>query len=336
MAFPKPKRTLLYITVVLALPVYWAARVIIDKIQAPEAEALAFAAMLGFFFLLYLGWYAPDIRPEKRDSSFRKKIILLGAVVLASFVVLAVHADLQFNGLPGTNLLLFWLPFVALGVSLGGMLRLFFNDLERRLQQADIRATQSRSELQLLQSQLSPHFLFNTLNSLYGLAINDHQKVPGLLLKLSELLRYSVYEAKEIFVPLSAEVAYINNYIDFEKIRIGERLNLKTSIETVPDQAIHIAPMLLIVFIENAFKHAKNTHSKVITVEISLQTWEGRILFAVRNSYEEQTSGKLATHGGVGLDNTLKRLEALYPGEHQLLMEKKDNQYIVNLQLIAK
>jgi LytS/YehU family sensor histidine kinase len=106
-----------------------------------------------------------------------------------------------------------------------------------------------------------------------------------LLLKLSELLRYSVYDAKELFVPLKSEIAYINNYIEFEKIRIGERLHLTTSIEIVLSDDIKIAPMLLIVFIENAFKHSKNTIDKDVYIDIALKTWHKTILFSVKNSH---------------------------------------------------
>lgn len=336
MAFPKSNRILLYISLIMAVPVYWAAEIFLGKLQVGETEAVAFAATLAFFFLLFLGWYLPDARPGMAERHYRKKLGSLSAVFLVSFIVLAVHADLQLKDLPGINLLLFWLPFILLSLSLGSILRVFIAGLEQRFRQADLSAAQSRSELQLLQSQLSPHFLFNTLNSLYGLSINDHHKVPALLVKLSDLLRYSIYDVKEMFVPLSSEIAYIQNYIDFEKIRIGERLELKTAITPVTSADIQIAPMLLIVFVENAFKHAKNTHSKNIRVEISLQTWENRILFAVKNSYEERPVKKPDNHSGLGLDNTMKRLKALYPDQHQLLIEKKDNQYIVNLQLMIK
>jgi len=336
MALPKSNRILLYISLILALPVYWAANNFMNRLQVGESESVAFAATLAFFFLLFFGWYIPETRLPLAKGNFQKKMMAWGAVSLVSFVVLAVHADVQFAALPGINLMLFWLPFVSLSLAIGVIFRLFFAALEQRLREAEAMATQSRSELQLLQSQLSPHFLFNTLNSLYGLSINDHNKVPALLLKLSDLLRYSVYDVKEMFVPLNSEITYIQNYIDFEKLRIGERLQMKTMIGPVSDKNIHIAPMLLIVFIENAFKHAKNTNSKTINIEISLQTWENCILFVVKNSYEEQAVKKPDAHSGLGLDNTLKRLKALYPGEHQLQIEKKDDQYSVNLQLMVK
>ncbi|WP_170299243.1 sensor histidine kinase [Larkinella terrae] len=207
-----------------------------------------------------------------------------------------------------------------------------------QLQEAKAQAIQSQSELHLLQSQLSPHFLFNTLNNLYGISITQHEKIPALLLKLADLLRYSVYDTKELFVPLKDELAYINNYIDFEKIRVGERLALTTSIEDFNLSDIRIAPMLLIVFIENAFKHSKNTTDQKISIEITLKVWGNSILFSVRN-----TKGKSPDEGsisenssGLGLANVKKRLDLVYPNAHDLKIDNEDSYYLVMLQLKVK
>src|ERR1700748_100687 len=111
------KRTILYISLVLALPVYWTARIFMDRIQAPETEATAFAATLAFFFLLFLGWYAPDTRKDINTRRYRKAMSFLAGVSLACIIVLAVHADLQFGSMPGLNTLLFWLPFILLSLA---------------------------------------------------------------------------------------------------------------------------------------------------------------------------------------------------------------------------
>ncbi|MBZ0097726.1 MAG: histidine kinase, partial [Taibaiella sp.] len=203
---------------------------------------------------------------------------------------------------------------------------------EQELLEAKNSAAHSESELRLLQSQLSPHFLFNTLNNLYGLSLTQHEKIPPLLLKLSDLLRYSVYDTNEAFVSLKDELGYINNYIEFEKIRLGERLVLKMDIDMPAGDNTKIAPMLLIVFIENAFKHSKNTYDKKVFVDISLKTWNDLVLFAVKNSYgkEEKTFNK---NSGFGLDNVRKRLELIYPGTHKLDIKDTSGSYSVMLHL---
>jgi len=180
-----------------------------------------------------------------------------------------------------------------------------------------------------LQSQLSPHFLFNTLNNMYGLSITKHEQIPPLLLKLSELLRYSVYEANELFVPLKNEVAYIYNYIEFEKLRIDDKLVLKMDIEEIHSDAIRIAPMLLIVFIENAFKHSKKTSAAQIFIDISLKISGKSILFSVKNSHNKEVrdAETVDKNSGFGLVNTIRRLNLLYPDEYQLDIQENDDFY---------
>jgi LytS/YehU family sensor histidine kinase len=218
------------------------------------------------------------------------------------------------------------------------MVKLTRSITQKQLEEARKAAAQSKGELQLLQSQLSPHFLFNTLNNLYGLSITQHEKIPSLLLRLSELLRYSVYEAGEAYVPLKMELDYINNYIEFEKIRMGDRLVLTTEIQSLSTNDILIPPMLLIVFVENAFKHAGNTSAKKLFIDIKLAV-EGKIIaFRVTNSYSrEQATRKLpGKNSGMGLANVYKRLELLYPAEHILERHEENDIYTVTLQITTR
>lgn len=220
----------------------------------------------------------------------------------------------------------------------GAIISLINNRIKNEIQEARTASSHSRSELQLLQSQLSPHFLFNTLNNLYGLSITEHEKVPGLLLKLSELLRYSVYETKETFVSLAEEVNYLKNYIDFEKVRLGERLELNLNIPE-PDQVnARIAPMLLIVFVENAFKHSGNTYDEKIYVKIDLELQGHHLLFRVENSCLKSVSGLsvVQKHSGFGLENLKKRLDLLYKNEHELKTEESEKEFKVSLMLKNK
>ncbi|RZM07863.1 MAG: GHKL domain-containing protein, partial [Pedobacter sp.] len=148
-------------------------------------------------------------------------------------------------------------------------------------------------------------------------------------------LRYSVYDAGEAFVPLKHELAYINNYLQFEKLRIGDRLMLTTEIEEFVSDEVKIAPMLLIIFIENAFKHSKNTATPEIFVDIKIKTWGNSILFSVRNTYgkDEQKSNLIGKSNGFGLPNVRKRLQLLYPNAHDLHVQSDEMFYSVELQL---
>lgn len=193
------------------------------------------------------------------------------------------------------------------------------------------------SELSLLRSQVSPHFLFNTLNNMYSLSINRPNQMPALLLKLSELLRYSVYEADQPMVQLKDELDYIRNYIDLENIRSADRLSLTVNLPDVPLN-VKIAPMLLIVFVENAFKHARNTLESEIQIIINCKVVNENIYFEVANSYSDKgakdTTEKHSS--GFGIANVTKRLDLLYPSEYELKQTCPENQFKVELCVKAK
>jgi sensor histidine kinase YesM len=331
-------RSFLLICLFACVPVYWASLFYIEVVTHKENEELATAAAIGFFGFFYIGWSLSRLWASNFKSISKKFFVVLPIIIFACILWLFFHADFQIVEKPAINLLLFWLPFIFLSFSIGALVMLTRMHVNNQIKQAYATAEQSQSELHLLQSQLSPHFLFNTLNNLYGLSITQHERIPALLLKLSSLLRYSVYDVKDLFVPLKSEIDYINNYIDFEKIRVGDRLVLNSSFEPIRNEEIKIAPMLLITFIENAFKHSKNTVDKEIFIDIDLRTWHDRILFSIKNSYHRDESAQpvLKKDSGLGLANAKKRLELLYPNEHELRVEEKDGFYSVMLQLKVK
>jgi LytS/YehU family sensor histidine kinase len=226
------------------------------------------------------------------------------------------------------------MPFFTVGLITGILLKLVSHSIQKERQEVQIKTEQKESEFNLLQSQLSPHFLFNVLNNLYGISIEDHQRIPPLLLKLSNLLRYSVYGAKKRFVPLKEELEYIKNYIEFEQIRISDRLQLQTNIEEINTPQIKIAPLVLIVFVENAFKHAKNTLTKKIDICISLKIEGNFIRFSISNSYHhEKGDSVMLEDSGLGLENTIKRLMLLYGSDYKLEQSVEKDQYRVELLL---
>ncbi len=330
--------TFLVICVFTCVPVYWAALFYIEAVTGQEIEELAVAATVCFLGSFYIGWVLAKSLAFRFGKPHKYTLTALGLLIFANIIWLFVHADFPLRSMRAINLLLYWLPFIFMAITIGATVNLVRITFYSQLQHANVNAAQSKSELLLLQSQLSPHFLFNTLNNLYGLSITQHQKMPPLLLKLSELLRYSIYDAKELLVPLKSEITYINNYIDFERIRIGDRLHLTTSIEVVLSHEMKIAPMLLIVFIENAFKHSKNTTDKNVYIDIALKTWNQTILFSVKNSYSNINNerNKLRNDGGLGLANAMKRLQLLYAGDYELTIDDTNGIYSVLLKLKAK
>ena len=255
------------------------------------------------------------------------------AIILVLWYYL-VRFGLNLPNLGFVGLSVAYSPVFILGLVAGFLIKLIRNYTQKQLNEARAQTVQKENELHQLHSQLSPHFLFNTLNNMYGIAIADHKRIPRLLLKLSDLLRYSLYETAAPFVPLKDELAYIRNYIEFEKMRISDRLILTEDIEE-PGASVRIAPMVLIVFIENAFKHSKNTLSEKVMIDISLKVCAGAILFSISNSYtaENKRNGLVNGHSGLGLANAAKRLELLYGKDQQLNIFTNNARYVVELEL---
>jgi hypothetical protein len=317
------------------IPIFIAIHPYVESISIDNDESVSFAATVFFILGVFSGRYISQVWSARLTKLPIPLMFLLATVITTSVGWLFFHADFPLPGRAAINLVLFWIPFILVSIALGVMMKVVHAVTQNQLIEAQSDAAHSKSELNLLQSQLSPHFLFNTLNNLYGLSISDHQKIPQLLLKLAELLRYSVYDATEVYAPLKNEMSYIQNYIDFEKIRIGDRLVLTTEIEEMLDPAIKIAPMMLIVFIENAFKHSRNTASPEIFVDIKLKIWGNSILFLVKNSFgiETEENNMLNKSGGFGLANVTKRLELLYPNAHELTVKSDERFYSVELRL---
>jgi sensor histidine kinase YesM len=260
-------------------------------------------------------------------------LVLLYAVAVLAFSVVGGLGYMNFLGLTleSQNLLLLFVvipAFVGLFLLGGGFVAISRTARKEQIHRLLVSEQQKESELNLLMSQLSPHFLFNTLNNLYGLSITQQEKIPGLLLTLSDLLRYSVYGTSQEFVLLNDELDYLRNYIELEKIRMGKELGLTVELEKA-DRSVRIAPMLLIVFVENAFKHAKNTVGQKVVIDIRLSVVKGFIEFVVRNSYKEQVVLSSAVHerSGVGIRNTVKRLDLLYGKDGYTLEQNKEHDY---------
>ncbi len=190
------------------------------------------------------------------------------------------------------------------------------------------------AELQFLRAQIHPHFLFNTLNNLYGLALKNSPHTPDSILKLSGLLDFILYECNAEKIPIRKEIELIRHYIELERLRFGERLALTFEPKTLQEDLL-ISPLLLLPFVENAFKHgAANTASDTVFVKIDL-TVEGKTLFfQVENSKNNRpTNGSENGHKGIGLRNVEKRLALLYPGRYELEKSEGEEVFLIALTL---
>lgn len=187
------------------------------------------------------------------------------------------------------------------------------------------------TELKFLKSQINPHFLFNTLNNIYTLTVLRAESAPEHLLRLSEILRYMLYDCAADRVPLKKELDYIRNYISLKMLKDSKGMNVKADLDdSRPD--LLIAPMLFIPFIENAFKHSHVENLDKGWIRIRLKTEEHELWFEVENSLPEKGYSKDLT-GGIGLENIKRQLELVYPGAHELKLGEKDNTFFVSLKI---
>lgn len=247
---------------------------------------------------------------------------------LTDFTPLAIHisvppalAEYQayFDVCPG---ILFLMLILAMGYVV--------QEYKAKLKKEEIvQAQQNIAELALLKSQISPHFLFNILNSLYALSLKTAKETPAVILQLSDILRYSLYESQEKESTIGKEIHIIQTYLAIEQLRIPSTTRVSFQCEEVKD-TVKIAPMLLLPLIENAFKHGIDSTVGSAYIEAHLYCDDHRLLFTCTNSFKEQPTKGI---GGIGIDNIRKRLQLLYPAQHLFQIKKNINTFSVTLEI---
>ncbi len=185
------------------------------------------------------------------------------------------------------------------------------------------------TEIKFLKAQINPHFLFNALNNIYTLTLTKSEDAPDNLLRLSEMLKYMVYDCSAKRVPIGKEIEYLKNYIALSSLKERSGLNIDVTLEAT-NTNLPIPPLLFIPFVENAFKHSNIEDTSRGWIKINLESGDNKIKFRVENSHAEVQSSKDST-GGIGLSNVRKRLELMYGKNFDLINESKDEKYIVSL-----
>jgi hypothetical protein len=203
--------------------------------------------------------------------------------------------------------------------------------------QRELETRNIQTELNLLKSQINPHFLFNTLNSLYALTLKKSDDAPEIVLKLSEMMRYILYECNEPRVDLEKEIRYLQNYLDLEKMRLGSKMDVKLDIEG-DYEGLRISPLLMLPFVENAFKHGASNSIRAGYVYLHLLITDNELNLHVENTKAEQPLVRDPNRrsGGIGLANVKRRLSILYPEKHQLEITDESDVYSVNFWLDLK
>ena len=295
---------------------------------------LAFALEY-FMVILIIGYYLlPRFLYRKRYLTFLiwSTLTMVGAILIEEFVLEQLFfpdsiRSSRFTGFIPTLLeigptILFFLGF-----------KLAWDNLTKQSALEKIQKEKTESELQFLKSQLNPHFLFNNLNNLYSYAQEGSPKTPEIILQLSDIMRYMLYESREKLVPLEKEIKYLEDFIQLQKLQMEGRGTVEYTISGSVNSK-RIAPMILIAFVENSFKHSMNSQAEDIQIIINLEISGEQLLFKSANTFAEQGgTGNTYLNKGIGLDNVRKRLELQYPEKHHLETKAEDNVYFVNLLL---
>jgi sensor histidine kinase YesM len=187
-------------------------------------------------------------------------------------------------------------------------------------------------ELKALKAQINPHFFFNTLNSIYSMALDKDDRLPGTVLQLSDLMRYFLYVSRDNFILLEKDLTVVKEYIALQKIRSGEQLSVQINKDgEVSEQKI--APLLLITFLENAFKHGAKGSSENTFIRLDIKVERDKLNFTVENNKGTIDEVNTGEYNGLGLENVKRQLELLYPGKHLLNIKDGKDRFVVALQL---
>ncbi len=213
----------------------------------------------------------------------------------------------------------------------GAAIKLMFDQINLQKKMADMAKEKAEAELIFLKSQINPHFLFNSLNSVYFLIDKNNPEAREVLHKFSDMLRYQLYEANGDKIPIEKEISYLKDYVDLQKIRKNKNYSVEFNCQ--PEvRGFSIEPLLLVPFVENAFKHISHKANEVNFIKVDLKRCNGFFQLTVENSKEEYFRSQ-EQQGGIGLCNVKRRLELLYPGKHELVINDMPDLYNVIFKL---
>ncbi len=276
------------------------------------------------FFLLKKRWFI---------YTLSLLILMLVATGFQGFFAMLIGLPGFFRGFPGDSGVALFVQYLAVSanvVAFTGAVKILLHYLAEKRRAGHLEQERLVAELQFLKTQINPHFFFNTLNNLYGLALERSDKTPDLLLRLSDIMSYLLYESGAETVSLRKELDILKAFIELEKLRHGDRADVIFEVKGEAD-SWRIPPLLLLPFVENAFKHGSKNGSNPCNIAIALDIQSTELRFSVRNDFEEMQ--EIRAKSGVGLENVRRRLELLLPDRHRLETGTEDGQFFIVLQI---
>ena len=290
---------------------YFNSRMLIPRLLAQKKILLYLISILAYGFIYLTAIY----------------VIMLVSPETKYFITTPYAREVRYHGPYYFSAGPITLFLIALVVSTGGkIVRQWFTAEEVK---EEVTKQQLETELNLLKAQVNPHFLFNTLNSIYSLAVANNKKTADAVMKLSRIMRYTLEDCQTNDVELQQEIDFINSYIELQKLRLTNNNSILFATEGSHISTARIAPFVLIPFIENAFKYGISTH-RSSSIQACVKAEKNIITFTCMNDYLPNGIHRLESTG-MGISNTRRRLELLYPKKHELNIISNDNRFSVSL-----
>lgn len=324
---------------------------------SPRNELLLWVPLLIFFYINYL-YLVPYLLTRKKFLLFTLSILAILAITIGlgqlsrpparAITKIRIYREPEPDRMPppeiaprnlAGNIFIPFRPlrnlttcflFLAIGTSIRVTEQWYTNEKQRK----EMENQKLTAELSFLKSQINPHFFFNTLNSIYSLAISKSDKTPEAIIKLSELMRFIIYESEKEFVMLRRELDYINNYVELQKLRLMANITVNYKIEGDVND-IKIEPLILLPFIENAFKHGIDSIKKCV-INILVKVSNSELVLIVENPVIKLNNLQASETQGIGLANSKKRLELIYGHNHTLNITQTNDTFKVELNIIFR
>lgn len=278
-------------------------------------------------FYINVSWLLPKYLFQNKLASY----LLHVAVASLAIISIVCSVDCWIFGVSLIDSFFEWILPVLGMLFVSTILGYLDMDKKTRKREIDLTHQNIEFEMKFLKSQINPHFLFNALNNIYALSVIKSDRTPDMILKLSDMLRFTLYDSESQKVKVGREIDYIINFIEFQKLKMDSEPNIKLDTTNCNNELL-IEPMLMIPFIENSFKHGNIDNTKKGWLQVEIKTLGPILIFKVKNSLPAIAINKDVV-GGIGVENVRKRLDILYPNRYELNIETTENAFSIFMKI---
>lgn len=292
-------------------------------------------------FLIHNWWFARKFLLTKRYLTYSALTILAVSVIFSSIALYHHICGIDINqpDVRMSSLVFSHLPLpinLLLGVFMCGLnagIKMIYKSVRDDQKMIEMKQNMAQAELDYLKYQINPHFFMNTLNNIHALIDIDSELAKDTVIELSKMMRYVLYDSEQDAILLEKEVQFLQHYIQLMRLRYSDTVEINLNTPAQPPLGVKVPPLIMIVFVENAFKHGISYNSRsFINIDIEVDDEQQRVKCCVRNS---KNPSKWNTQGGIGLDNVRKRLDLLFPNRYNLNINNTTNQYSVEIDIPA-